>query len=218
MNEADGTTRNADERQPPELARFALANAVFIVSSIGAFAYFVSRAAQTSFYSKFAVEPEHVGLGYAETLSRAAPALFVLTVVVGLIASAWVRPWRRDATRGKHGIGPWAKLAITSVLFSLVVLMFWMPFAYDLRADDVKAGKPVRPPGLSTATRLVTNPLGLRAVPVRVSWINEANAPYDFGNEVMYLGRADGIAVLFDPSSQRTIHVPQGDIVLERQG
>ena len=34
----------------------------------------------------------------------------------------------------------------------------------------------------------------------------------------MYLGRADGIAVLFDPSNQRTVHVPQGDIVLERQG
>ncbi len=218
MNGADERARNAQERQPPELARFALANAVFVVSSIGAFAYFVGRAAQTSFYSKFAVEPEAVGLGYAETLSRAGPALFVLTVAVGLIASVWVRPWRHDESHRKHGLGPWARLVITSILCSLVVLMVWMPFAYDLKADDVKQGKPVRPPGLSTAYRLVTNPLGLRVVPVRVSWIDEKHAAYDFQSEVMYLGRADGIAVFFDPSNQRTVHVPQGDIVLEREG
>jgi hypothetical protein len=214
----DETTRNTQEREPPEFERFALANAVFLVSSIGAFAYFVSRAAQTSFYSKFALEPEAVGLGYAETLSRAAPALLVLTSIVGLIASLWVRPWRRGQPHRKRRSGPWARLVIASIVCSLLVLAVWMPFAYDRRADDVKKGKPVRPPGLSTPLRLVTNPLGLRVVPMLVSWTDETRAAYDFRGEVMYLGRADGIAVFLDPTNQRTVHVPQNDIVLERKG
>jgi len=218
VTDTDETTRNPEKRQPRGLARFADANPVVVVSSIGAVAYFVARAAQTSFYSKFGVEPEDVGLGYAQTLSRAAPGLLALTVVVGAIAFVLVRPWRYHDPQGdQRRIGPFARWLIGSTLCSLLVLAVWMPFAYDSRADDVKHGKPVRPPGLSTAYRLVTNPLGLRAVPVHVSWIGDVHA-YDFQNEVVYLGRADGIAIFFDPTNQRTVRVPQTDIVIERKG
>jgi hypothetical protein len=52
---------------------------------------------------------------------------------------------------------------------------------------------------------------------VSVSWINEMHAAYDFGdNEVMYLGRADGIAVFFDASARRTVRVPEDEVVIER--
>ena len=212
------TAQSPEERQPRGLARFADANPVVVVSFIGALAYFVSRAAQTSLYSKFGLEPEDVGLGYAETLSRAAWGLLALTVVVGSIALAWVRPWRYDEPGGKpQRIGPFARWVLGSALCSIAVLAVWMPFVYDLKAKDIEDGKPLRPPGLSTAYRLVTNPLGLRALPVHVSWIDETHPAYDFRNEVEYLGRADGIAVFFDPTSQQTVRVPESDIVIERE-
>jgi hypothetical protein len=65
----------------------------------------------------------------------------------------------------------------------------------------------------------VTNPLGLRVEPVRVSWIGEAKAAYDFGRgEVMYVGSADGTAVFFDPRTRPTVRVPAGDVVVTRDG
>lgn len=203
------------ERKPDPLARFAGANPVFIVSVIGALAYFVARSAQTSFYSKFGLEPEDVGLGYAETLSRAAWGLLALTLAVGAIVLALLRPWRYHPGSERERIGPFARWVSASTIASLLVLALWTPFAYDFKAEDVKDGDPVRPPGLSTAYRLVTNPLGVRVIKVHVSWIDEMHAAYEFRGEVMYLGRADGIAVFFDPRTQRTVRIPQSDIVIE---
>jgi hypothetical protein len=119
-------------------------------------------------------------------------------------------------------VGSVRMLAVPAVgiaLVLLLVLAIWMPAAYTRDARDVKDGKALRPPGLSTPLRVVTNPLGLRVEPVRVSWIGEAKAAYDFGRgEVMYLGSADGTAVFFDPRNRRTVRVPAGDVVVTRDG
>jgi hypothetical protein len=57
-----------ENRQPRWRAWFADLSPVAVVTWVGVFAYFVTRSGQTSFYSRFGVEPEDVGLGYAETL------------------------------------------------------------------------------------------------------------------------------------------------------
>jgi hypothetical protein len=217
MSRTHERARDRVERKPDPLARFAGANPVFIVSLIGALAYFVARSAQTSFYSKFGLEPEDVGLGHAETLSRAAGGLLALTLVVGAIVLALLRPWRYHPQSERERIGPFARWVSASLIASLVVLALWTPFAYDFEAHDVENGDQVRPPGLSTAYRLITNPLGLRVTKVRVSWIDEMHTAYDFRGEVMYLGRADGTAVFFDPRNKQTVRIPQGDIVIERE-
>jgi hypothetical protein len=197
------------------IATFARQNPVVVVSWIGGLAYLVARSAQTSFYSKFGVEPDDVGLGYAATLSRAAALLLVLSIVAGiaLTAAAVVRPARPSAVRG---------LRVPAVGFALATLVFfagWMPATYTRDAHLVKRGHSLRPPGLSTPIRVLTNPLGLRVEPVRVSWIAGTNAAYDFARErVMYLGSANGVAVFFDPSRRRTLRVPAGDIVVTRDG
>jgi hypothetical protein len=215
----------ADERKGSHdgdsdwLARFADTNPVFVLSLIGALAYFVARSAQTSFYNSFGVEPEDVGLGYTETLIRAAWALLALIIVVGAISFVLLHPWRYDKLRGKQErIGPWARWVGASTIFSLLVLAGGVPFGYDYPVDDVKNGEPVNPPGLalSAIPRFITNPLGLRVVKVHVSWIDEMHPAYDFRDEVMYLGRANGIAVFFDPTKTRTVRVPESHIVIER--
>jgi hypothetical protein len=104
-------------------------------------------------------------------------------------------------------------------LGALLVLALWMPWAYTRDAHRVKERNALRPAGLSTPDRMVTNPLGLRAEPVRVVWIDKSRAAHDFGpGDVMYLGRAQGNAVFFDPALRQTVSVPENDIVIERAG
>jgi hypothetical protein len=197
------------------IAALARQNLVVVLSWIGALAYLVARSAQTSFYSKFGVEPDEVGLGYAATLSRAANLLLVLSLVAGIVltVAAVVRPAR--APRGRRLRAPTVGVA----LVALVLFAVWMRVAYTSDAHRVKRGRSLRPPGLSTPGRVVTNPLGLRVEPVRVTWLGGSAGGYEFGHaDVMYLGRADGIAVLFDPARRRTVRVPAGDVVLTRDG
>ena len=200
------TPPNTKDRHQGRIARFVSSYPVVVVSWLGAAAYVVTRDAQTSFYSKFGLEPEDVGLGYAQTLSRAAP-LFVLVVLFVLLG-------RLAAVSRRRAPGP---VVAAIVLGALLVLALWMPWAYTRDAHRVKERKPLRPAGLSTPGRLATNPLGLRAEPVRVVWIDKGHAAHDFGSgEVMYLGRAEGNAVFFDPEHRQTVHVPESDIVIER--
>lgn len=221
---------------------------VVLVSLLGAIAYVVTRLSQTSFYSKFGVEPEDVGLSYEQTLTRAAPSLLILSLVAGLVTLGfWELVFRRILRRPRSPVeksmpstlGPlpppphgrarrrfsawiadhslmWSAVQFTTV--ALLVLAIWMPFAGDFKANDVKEGRTVRPAGLSTIHRLITNPLAIRVERVRVSWIDEMKAVYDFSSsDVMYLGRADGVAVFVDPRNDRTIHVPDSSIVIERE-
>jgi hypothetical protein len=188
-----------------DLVEFAK-SAAAVVGAVLAIAYFVSRLGQTSFYSRFGLEPDDVGLGRVETLTRAAVWLVLIAFVplaLALLASVFNR-----------SIAKWVLTAVLGAL--LFSLPFWVPHAYKHDANCVEAGKAVRPAGLSTPLRIITNPLGLRAEPVQVQWIDGTSPPYDFGGEkVMYLGRAGGIAVFFDPRTEQTVRAPQNDILIK---
>lgn len=176
-----------------------------VIGGVLAIAYFVSRLGQTSFYSKFGLEPDEVGLGRTETLTRSAVWLVLIALIpIALALLGWVF---------KRPMGRWV---VTAALGALVSLPFWVPHAYKHDADCVQAGKAVRPAGLSTPLRIITNPLGLRAEPVQVDWLGGMSPAYDFGSEkVMYLGRAGGTAVFFDPRTKQTVRVPQSDILFK---
>jgi hypothetical protein len=194
------------------LATFARANPVVVVTWLGAVAYFVARAGQTSFYSKFGLEPEDVGLGYAQTLSRAAVGLllillfgsFMAAVVSRLSEAAAIQrdqpvpPDARGSATLPRRIGPVTVWAVEAASMVLVLMALFIPPAYTSDAHHVKDGKSLRPAGLSSPLRLLENPLGLRVEPVHVSWVDKAQQAYDFGGQrVMYLGHADGFAAFF---------------------
>jgi hypothetical protein len=107
------------------LAEFVTGNAVAVVSSIGAVAYFATRLAQTSFYSKFGVEPEDVGLGYAVTLSRGAVGLLLLLLPTGIyVLVRWFFPPKVGPRRLRAFL-------IESVAVALLIMVFWMPLSYS---------------------------------------------------------------------------------------
>lgn len=225
---ADKRTEEAEkppEKEPRGLAKIATDNPVVVVSLIGAGAYFVTRLAQTSFYSNFGLEPEDLGLGYTETLSRAAAGLLLLVLVAAIYTAALAlvthfatveNPAQRGMRLPRFKLSPWRVIEFISL--ALLFLAAWMPFVYAGDADSVREGNALQPAGVTWG--IFKNPLGLRAEPVHVSWIDDKQGRYDFGSkqeEVMYLGRANGIAVFFDPRKNRTVRVPDSEIVIERQ-
>lgn len=218
-NDADVASA-ARPSEPRWHAWLAELSPVVVATWVGVFAYFVTRSGQTSFYSRFGVEPEEVGLGYAETLSRAAVGLLLILLVAGTYSLFLaIGPRFHSGIRWgeRLGLGVFARSAVGFMLVLLPILLVWMPHAYSDDAIQVRNGMRIRPAGLSTPGRIITNPLGLRVEAVRVSWIDDTQTAYDFGSsQVMYLGRADGTAVFYDPRNERTVRVPENNIVIER--
>ena len=204
----------SDERKPPGLARFLTGNPVIMVSLIGASAFFVSRLAQTSFYGEFGLEPQDVGLSYTETLSRAAAGLIVALLVFVAITLVWWLYLRYVAARPRNAREQRRLVRGAAFVFAsmLLILVYALPSGYVQLAEDVKDGNALR----GITWRFLENPLGLRVERVHVSWIDDMEPAYDFGSdEVMYLGRASGVAAFFDPRTQRTVRVPDSAIVIE---
>jgi len=59
--------------------------------------------------------------------------------------------------------------------------------------------------------------LGWGADPVTVAWLSGTppqGLPSTFGNCLMYLGRADGIAVIYDVGARETIRVPSSAVMV----
>jgi hypothetical protein len=58
--------------------RSITANPVFLLTALGLILYGFLRLANSLFYTRLAVKPEEVGLGYAETLSQSAVGVFLV--------------------------------------------------------------------------------------------------------------------------------------------
>jgi len=68
---------------------------------------------------------------------------------------------------------------------------------------------------LSTPLRIITNALRLRAEPVQVESLDGTSRRMTSAREVMYLGRAGGTAVFFDPRTKQTVRVAKNDILFD---
>jgi hypothetical protein len=138
-------------------------------------------------------------------------------LVVKIFKGRWSNPTRRapaEVSRRRELFGR----AVAVIFVALAVCAVWLPVAYFFGASSVRDGNAMRPAGLSTPWRLITNPLGLRVEPVHVTWIGETTPSYEFENKaVMYLGGADGTAVFFDPCEHVTVRVPDGGLVITRE-
>lgn len=198
----------------------AIDNPVVVVSLVGALVYVATRLGQVSFYGEFGLDPEDVGIGYAETLTRAAAAilpLVLLTIWVGAMATRVIgergRTWVVQLVRERR-----AGFAALSVLFlfgTFVYAVFGLPVQYARIAADVQSGDTPALDPRRIGPQL-TNPLGIRAERVRVTWIEQGEAPYklDEGQAFVYLGHANGLTALYDLKYRRTVRVPDTSIAV----
>jgi len=210
-------TTSPDPEEPQGLLGRAAANPAVVVSLAGALMYVAVSLGHASFYGRFGIDPAEVGLGYTETLTRAGRVFLpfvVLVLMLGLVLGKGLGN-RLLASVDRARV----RSRVLRICFvALVVLAIWFPAWYGAQADDVARGEPLRPEP-DRLRSLWLNPLGIRAEPVLVEWTsNDADEPYPFGSEkVMYLGRADGVAVFYDPATDQTVRVPDSDVVIVRQ-
>lgn len=108
-------------------------------TAIGVLMYAILRFAYWSFYNRFGVTPEEVGLGYVEILTRSAPVLVLgMTVAAGFNALLARRFFRMDT---RH---VWRVVGVTVVLLLAAVLIAGTLRAQVL-AGFVESGIPVHP-------------------------------------------------------------------------
>jgi hypothetical protein len=212
--------RGRSRRRPGTADRASLwGNRVQLVAglaSVGvAAAYVALRFAYTRFYDTLGVAPEDLGLGKVDLLVRSAGlvlasaltgvvllelAVFVVFLIVAapviLKGTLDARPRLRRAwfTRG------WKAGAVASVALVVALVTVGGPSVARL----VEQGK---------AYRDWTVPW--RADPATVTWLRQppAGDPLS-GRCVMYLGQANGIAVLYDVGSRRVVRVPSSEVVI----
>jgi hypothetical protein len=183
-----------------------------VPSSLGLIAYAILREAYVWFYQRYGVAPEELGLNQMRMLSSmfrfihlwvwtipGSPATNMLIVL--LIAAALVSLWRRllprlrrrsryiDLMADRHPVLLGTSIAILLVIFSFA----WaLPHDRSFAGKRLQLGRAVHPAELAF--------LSIEADPARVTWIGAGRPPKDLLTaKLIYLGKADGILVLYQP-------------------
>lgn len=212
------------------VAQWAVANVPIVLTLLGLAGYFVVSLSYHAFYSRLGVDPEEVGLGYAESLTRGALAgialaLIILSFAISFVAVTVALGLLRLVLRRFSFVGHssfsfkgWAQDAIGDfgpyAVSVLTVLLLWLvPDMYGSLADDLRDGKQIRAAYLSR-----TNPFGVHAHRAALRWLGRepAGSP-DARDDLFYLGHSGGISVLYDATSRRVLRIPEGAAVVETQ-
>jgi hypothetical protein len=191
-----------------------------VPSSLGLIAYAILREAYVWFYQRYGVAPEELGLTQLRMLSSmfrfihlwvwsipGSPGtnMLILLLLSAAMVSLWHRllPWLR---RRSHYVNLMADrhpvLLGTSVALLLMILSFaWaLPLDRSFAGKRLQLGRAVRPAELAF--------LSIQADPARVTWIGAGRPPKELLTaRLVYLGKADGILVLYQPPDWRSCEV-----------
>lgn len=209
------TSPSAGSRQLLEGLLVAL-----VPSSLGLVAYAILREAYVWFYQRYGVAPEELGVTQLRMLSSMFRFihLWVWTIpgspgtnmlIVLLLSAGMVSVWRRllpRLRRRSRYIDLMADRHRVLLGASVVVLLMILSFAWALPRDRnfagrrLQLGRAVHPAELAF--------LSIEADPVRVAWIGAGRPPKELLTaRLVYLGKADGILVLYQPPDWRSCNL-----------
>jgi hypothetical protein len=227
-----GTQKSAPaaQRDAPELTAtdqaaegarlFSPLLAGLVPSALGLSAYAILRAAYVWTFQRYGIAPEEIGIGHLQMFSSflgfvylwawdlpLSPLTNILLFLlsVGLLAAVWGRllPWGRRHSKRLDQFARRYPLALgASVAILLVILTFaWaLPIDRSIAGSRLQAGQAVHPAELAV--------LSIQADPARVIWASDRPAPRELLDaRLVYLGKADGILVLYQPPNWATCAV-----------
>jgi hypothetical protein len=178
------------------------------------------------FYGVLHVDPADVGLGYATALSRSIGLILIAVAIIGvlLFLFLWVTVSLGATFAAVTEDPPVGVVPILALLLGVAVLwaavpVLTYPYAEPTReasmaARAVLAGKPVAQVRL---VNLITV-IDLRAEAVTLVAARPGNSAVTRlakRTDLLYLGKADGTVVLFDPRTRQALYLP-ADAVLMR--
>jgi hypothetical protein len=167
--------------------------------------YGLIRLGHQTFYSRFGLSPDDVGLGYGEALARAAGfTAYLLAVILGLALLAFLMEGG-ERPQGRYLYG----LVVGGLLALLVFSIFSVLSDARAAADKVEKGKAVRPAFMLD--------YGIRAEPARITWHDDAPAGLRElrSHGLMMLGNSAGTVVVYDDvDDKRTLRIPANAITV----
>ena len=167
------------------------------------------RFSYERFYERFAIAPEDVGIDSARVLAQAAFALLATSAVCATAALVFALLVPRLRS-------PPYVLSIT-VAGVVVVLGIFLVKAWSDADDAAKCaarvdGQPVRNIRIGFGS-VNTTLVGIRAERATVDWIAQDPAPTGLeGSAAVFLGQADGTALIYLPVDRRTVRVPANSV------
>jgi hypothetical protein len=180
---------------------------------LGIIGYGILRESYVWFYGRYGVVPEDVGITQARMLTGVLRILHLWTlqlpgspainfvIVLGTIAAyfaggRWLlhrlharQSTLKDSAAARHPV----VFGFSVLILVIVLLSAWvLPKDRDFAGRKLQLRQGVRPTQLAI--------LAIQADPVRLIWIGDKPPPSPLRNKrLVYLGRADGTMVLYDP-------------------
>lgn len=192
-------------------------NSVAAFSIAGALVYGVTRMAYVGFYGEFGLDPEDVGVGYAATLARALPGVFVwmavwtLLVMAVLVAMVFLLDRRLD----RHRLRRLAPVMAAIGAWSFAALLVLMPFDAQRAARGVKRGDELRAPSGLVSWGILRDPLGFTVREITIDWLDDATrGRTQVGRPLMLLGTDGDVYYVYDVQHRRTIRLPRSLVVV----
>jgi hypothetical protein len=186
----------------PLVADWLVANPGVALTLCGILLYGAVKFEFFLFYTRLGVDPDEVGLGYAEVLSRSVLALFVF-IPLPLLVLWFTGVLARDADSSARRTGIWVAVGV-----AVLVVAYGAWFSVSA-ARAVEDGKGVSPE--------LCNVLGLRAEVVSVTWVGSVlegkKRPPAY--TATYIGAANGLTILYDSDDGSKIIVASSDVSLQ---
>jgi hypothetical protein len=195
-----------------------------IIAVAGLIAYSVLRLSYATFYGRFDVEPEEVGLGQTQIIGHTVLALIAFILLTGAVLVVSFLGMRLLGVRSYRlpdDAPLWRRaMSFTSTAYWMVglpfliaigsLLLFALPERARSLADQVEAGETVRPP---VSFRWLD--LHVKALPAKLTSLRGEPLPMQLeSRSLRYLGEAGGVVVLYDWKAERVLRVPTGSVVL----
>jgi multisubunit Na+/H+ antiporter MnhB subunit len=197
--------------------RILLPLGLAVLSAVGAATYALLRQTYLSFYRPFATSPEDVGVGQLQMLAgfvRSRPvvlgaaALVFCVLAVPLVLRPRTNRWRLWA-----GLG---LLAVGAIVVGVVAALLGRTEArFQATIEKVNRGEAV----VSCDLPYIT----VQVFPARLLWKGDKDGAPDelvgkHPHPLMYLGHADGKAIVYDRATTRTWVVSEDDVLIALQG
>jgi hypothetical protein len=184
---------------------------------LGVTAYIMLRYSYWSFFNRFGVTLEEVGLGYANVLARSGP-LLAFAILLPICISAMLA--RR--VLGSHRLGT---ITLASAIAIVLIVFVAGPLRAKSLADAVERGRPIRPRAIGELLDLRVDHV-TTAAPTQdpaAAPTQDPAAGQQSGKQVpderpttneivgrstlLYFGQANGVAVLYDYERRQIIRV-----------
>lgn len=161
--------------------------------------------AYVQFYEALGVDPTEVGFSYTNVLAASIGSVLMFVVLFAFAYALFeaVTPSR-------------LAVAAASVLILLVIVL---PLNARIRASEVRKGNPVLPARWGPIVLIAVRADPARVVPNAQQGTSSAlnvSSNRALDKPLLYIGRTAGTIVLYDSLTQKTIHLPASDVLLER--